>query len=189
MVTEPDLTARVLETPRLRLRPFAYADAADVQRLAGDAAVADTTLLVPHPYADGLAEEWILGQAGALAAGESLTLALTRRDDGALVGAMGLELVLAHARGTLGYWVGVPFWGRGYATEAAEAVLAHAFGALGLHRVQATHLTRNPASCRVMEKLGMRVEGVERDQVLKHGRFEDLELHAILVDEWRARGR
>ena len=102
---------------------------------------------------------------------------------------MGLELVLAHARGTLGYWVGVPYWGRGYATEAAEAVLAHAFGALGLHRVQATHLTRNPASCRVMEKLGMRVEGSSATRCSSTGASRTWSCHAILVDAWRARGR
>lgn len=188
-MTTPDLTPRVLETPRLRLRPFAFADAAEVKRLAGDAAIADTTLQVPHPYPEGLAEAWILDQGDALARGETATFALTRRDDGALVGAMGLALALDHQRAELGYWVGVPFWNRGYATEAAEAVLGHGFGAYGLHRVAATHLTRNGASCRVMEKLGMRVEGISREHVLKNGRFEDLERHAILADEWHARGR
>jgi [ribosomal protein S5]-alanine N-acetyltransferase len=84
----------------------------------------------------------------------------------------------------MGYWIGVPYWGRGYCTEAAGALLAHAFGPLGLHRVHATHLTRNPASGRVMQKLGMRHEGRMREHFLKWGVFEDVERYGILDREW-----
>ena len=90
-----------------------------------------------------------------------------------------------HARAELGYWVGVPYWNRGVATEAARALVAFGFGALGLHRVQARHLTRNPASGRVMQKLGMRLEGVHREAVRKWDRFEDLAMYAVLAREWR----
>lgn len=186
---EPDLTPRVLETERLRLRAFAFSDAPEVKRLAGDVRIAEMTGQVPHPYEDGMAEAWILGHGDALARDEGATFAVTTKDDGHLVGAMGLAIVRAHRRAQLGYWIGAPYWGRGYATEAGAAVLDYAFGPLALHRVAATHFTRNPASCRVMEKLRMRVEGIVRDQFLKDGRYQDLELHAILADDWRNRDR
>jgi ribosomal-protein-alanine N-acetyltransferase len=101
---------------------------------------------------------------------------------------MGLVIHRSHDSGELGYWIGKPYWGRGYATEAAAAVLDFAFGPLALHRVEATHFTRNPASGRVMEKLGMRLEGVFRDAHRKWGRYEDIAQRAILADEWAATG-
>ena len=78
----------------------------------------------------------------------------------------------------------MPAWGRGYATEAAAALCDYAFGALEVHRIAAQHLLRNPASGRVMQKLGMRREGVLRGAVRKWGRFEDIALYAALAPEW-----
>ncbi len=170
-----------LVTERLVLRPFAPTDAAEVQRLAGAREIADTTLNIPHPYPDGAAAAWIARHPGAWAARETLTLAVTERGSGALVGAVGLMLHLPDSRAELGYWIGVPWWNRGYATEAARALVAHGFGALQLHRIMARHLVRNPASGRVMQKLGMEREGVLRQHVRKWGVFEDLVVYAVLA--------
>jgi [ribosomal protein S5]-alanine N-acetyltransferase len=145
------------------------------------------TLTVPHPYEQGVAEEWIAGQEAAWSSGERLVLAVTTQADG-LVGAIGLHFASEHQRAELGYWIGVPYWGRGYATEAAAALLSFAFGDLGLRRVVAHHFSRNPASGRVLQKLGMRHEGSLRDHVLKWGAFEDLEIYGILAGEWAGRG-
>lgn len=188
-------TQPTLETPRLRLRPFALADAPAVERLAGAREVADTTLNIPHPYPDGAAAMWIATHAPAWAAGEGVTYAITAAggppdgapDAGGLLGAVSLVLAPAHSAAELGYWVAAPAWGRGYATEAAAALCAYAFAALGVHRIEARHLLRNPASGRVMQKLGMRREGVLRDAVRKWDRFEDLALYAVLAPEWHAR--
>jgi RimJ/RimL family protein N-acetyltransferase len=177
-----------LHAARLVLRPFVPADAPDVARLAGAREVAAGTLTVPHPYPEPAAVAWIAGHAGAWADGSRVTYALTLRDGGALVGAAGLAITAAHRRAELGYWVGVPYWGRGYCTEASGALLAFAFGPLALHRVEAHHFTRNPASGRVMQKLGMRLEGVHRGAVLKDGRFEDLAHYAVLADDPPAPG-
>jgi len=173
-----------LETPRLRLRPFTPADAPAVQALAGAREVADTTLTVPHPYPDGAAEAWVATHRPAWEAGTSITYAVTEAAGGSLVGAVGLEITPVNASAELGYWVAVPAWGRGYATEAAAALCGYAFAALGVHRIQARHFVRNPASGRVMQKLGMRFEGVLRGAVRKSGRFEDLALYAVLAPEW-----
>lgn len=175
-----------LETARLRLRPFALADAADVRRLAGDPAVAATTLNIPHPYPEGAAEGWIATHAPGWTSRRQVVYAITATADGSLLGAVGLTLTPAHASAELGYWVARPAWGRGYATEAAAALCAYAFDALGLHRIQARHVLRNPASGRVMQKLGMQREGVLRDAVRKDTVFEDLVLYAVLAADWRA---
>ena len=176
----------VLETARLVLRPFALTDAADVCRLAGEFAVADTTLLIPHPYPESAAEEWIATHAPKFASGEQVTCAITLRADGALIGGIGLGVVRAHARAALGYWTGVPYWGCGYCTEAARALVGYGFTVLGLERIEAEHFARNPASGRVMQKLGMRREGTLRARHMKWGRPEDSIVYSVLRGEWAA---
>jgi len=176
-----------LHTGRLLLRPFTPADAARVQRLAGEFAIAEFTLNIPHPYLDGMAEEWIASHPGNFQAGRSATFAVTLAAERLLIGAMGLQFAEQHQRAELGYWIGVPWWNHGYCTEAALAVLRYAFVDRGLHKVVATHLARNPASGRVMQKIGMVQEGVQRDQVFRWGRFDDLVLYGILRAEWEAR--
>jgi RimJ/RimL family protein N-acetyltransferase len=183
---QPTGAQPALETARLRLRPFRASDAPDVQRLAGARAVAAATLTVPHPYPDGAAEAWIATHAPAWAAGQGIVCAVTVAATDALVGAVGLARTPAHASAELGYWIGEPAWGQGFATEAAGALCAYAFSALDVHRIQARHFLHNPASGRVMQKLGMQREGVLRGAVRKWGRFEDLALYAVLAPEWAA---
>ncbi|HEU4564098.1 MAG TPA: GNAT family N-acetyltransferase [Gemmatimonadaceae bacterium] len=177
-----------LSTARLVLRPFLPEDAPAVQRLAGAREIADTTLTIPHPYPDGAAELWIATHEQGFAAGTVVVFAVTERESGDVVGAVGLVVEPAHASAELGYWIATPYWGRGYATEAAGALVAFALGPLGLHRVQARHLIRNPASGRVMQKLGMRLEGVHRHAVRKWDAFEDVALYAILETDARPEG-
>jgi len=97
-----------------------------------------------------------------------------------------LQLERAHQRGELGYWIGQPYWGSGLATEAVTALLRFAFEDLELNRVQASYLPRNPASGRVLEKVGMQREGLHRERYRKGERFEDVVECAILASEWRA---
>ena len=177
-----------LETERLVLRPFSLQDAATVQQLAGDVAVADTTLNIPHPYLDGMAEDWISKHGEAFAKLEGLTLAITRKSDGSVVGAISLIGIADGHRAELAYWIGKPYWNQGFCTEAGRAVVRFAFRDLGLLRVHAWHFGRNPASGRIMRKLGMRHEGTLRQHVRKWDECEDLELYGILKQEWAAEG-
>ena len=179
----------LLHTERLILRPFDEADAPAVQALAGAREIADTTLHIPHPYPPGAAAAWIATHAGTWESATGETCAIVSRDEGSLVGAIGLAINGPHASGELGYWIGVPHWNRGYATEAARAMLALAFGSLRLNRVHAHHLTRNPSSGRVMQKIGMQLEGVHRQAVRKWDRFEDIAVYAILASDWLAKLR
>jgi [ribosomal protein S5]-alanine N-acetyltransferase len=175
-----------IETERLVLRPFTLADAPEVRRLAGAREIAAGTLTIPHPYPPGAAEEWITRQLQPerVSAGHGPTFAMERRGDGALLGAVGLNVVREHDRAELGYWVGKPYWGEGYATEAARAVVRYGFEELALNRIYAFHFTNNPASGRVLQKLGMTHEGRRREHTLKWGEYLDNEAYGILRAEW-----
>lgn len=181
------LTLPTIETARLYLRPFTLADAPEVERLAGAFAVADTTLNIPHPYPEGIAVQWITRHPEDVQRGDVLTWAISARLNGTLYGAIGLHINATHQHGEVGYWVGQPYWGHGYASEAATAVLGHGFSVLGLNRIYARHFARNPASGRVMQKIGLRHEGVQRQHLRKGERFEDIVGYAMLREEWVAR--
>jgi RimJ/RimL family protein N-acetyltransferase len=179
-----------LRTERLLLRPFTVADAPVVQQLAGDRDIASTTLNIPHPYEVGMAEGWISTHPQQFERGESVNFAVVLQQDGALIGSislMGIDRQHEHAE--LGYWIGKPYWNSGYCTEAAEAVLHYGFATLGLNRIHAYHFGRNPASGRVMKKIGMAHEGCRRQHVKKWDAFEDLEMYAILKDEYETQNQ
>lgn len=172
-----------LETQRLRLRPFTLADAPAVAVLANDPEVAANTLSIPHPYDEEMAVSWIGTHREGWERGVLATFAIVLRDGGTLAGAVGLVVAPPHLRAELGYWVGRPFRGAGYCTEAAAAVVEFGFREMGLNRIQAHHFTRNPASGRVMRKIGMRYEGHLRQWVRKGDGFEDADAYAILRED------
>jgi RimJ/RimL family protein N-acetyltransferase len=174
------LPERALAFP-VALRPFAPGDAARVQLLAGERAVAETTALIPHPYPDGAALSWIAAQARDRAAGREYTYAITVATDGLLIGAIGLRPA-ATEQENLGYWIGRAHWGRGYATAAAGAVIALAFSLLDLDGLTASHLARNPASGRVLEKCGLEPLRTERRR--HRGVEEEFCVRAITLASW-----
>ena len=185
-MSPPPRPMPTLRASLLVLRPFRADDAPAVQRLAGAREIADTTANLPHPYPDGVAGKWIAGHAGLYAAGQGLTLAVTLAETGELVGAISLmSISAAHQHAELGYWIGHHFWGRGYCTEAAREIVRFAFDDMGLNRVHAYHFSRNPASGRVMRKIGMRHEGTHRQHVRKWDRFEDTESYGMLKSDPR----
>lgn len=148
----------VLTTKQLLLRPFELKDAKRVRELAGDWRVAQMTTNVPHPYEPGMAEDWIRTLGPAFVQGEKVAYAMVRRDTDELVGCISLADFSGDA-GALGYWVGVPFWGRGYCTEAASALVEYGFHSLGLAVIYARYLRNNSASARVLTKIGFQPVG------------------------------
>ena len=175
-----------LRTARLTLRPFAAADGPRVKLLAGERAIADTTGSIAHPYEDGMAERWIARHAADCEAGKTVHLAVTLSATGELLGAIGLILSPPHRRAELGYWLGTPYWGQGYMTEASGAVVRYGFAELGLARIVAQYFQRNAASGRVLQKLGMQPEGILRRHSLKWDVLEDVVLYGLLREEWEA---
>ena len=173
-----------LSTNRLILRPFNQDDAPRVRELAGEWEIAETTAKIPHPYEEGMAEEWISTHEDAFENDNGVTFAVILPSGGTLVGAIGLGLNKTHQLAELGYWIGKPYWNQGYCTEAAKEVLRYAFEDLRLNRVQARYMTKNPASGRVMEKIGMIREGVLRQSLSRFEAFEDAAIYSILREEY-----
>lgn len=171
-----------LPAERLELRPFVLEDAQRVRSLAGEFEVADTTLTIPHPYPDGAAEEWIGTHRPAWQAGRRAIFAITEGD--VVIGAIELHGIDGgQGRAELGFWVGLPFWNKGYCSEAARTIVGFAFRDLGLHRVQARHFVRNPASGRVLQKIGMREEGLFRGAEKRWGKYEDIVVYGVGAEE------
>ena len=156
-----------------------------MQRYLSAEAVARGTLRVAHPYPEGAAAEWIAGCAARLAEDHSVSFSILEQDGGGLVGEVSLRFDWAHHRAVLGYWFGVPFWNRGYATEAVRAMIGYGFDEIGLHRIEASYFAYNPASGRVMEKAGMRYEGRYRDDAWRDGVPHDTIQYAILESDPR----
>ena len=104
-----------------------------------------------------------------------------------LIGIIALEFNHLARLAELGYWLGVPYWNKGYATEAARAVVEYGFKVLRLNRIQARHMTNNPASGRVLQKLGMAYEGTHRQATRRFGAYQDLAVYAILRSEYLAK--
>lgn len=173
-----------LASERLLLRQFVLADATQVQRLAGEKEIARFTTL-PHPYEDGMAESWIEKQHENYASGHIINFAIVQKQGEQLIGSIGLTLNAEHSRGELGFWIGVPFWGQGYCTEAARQIVDFGFSTLNLHRIYALHYGRNTGSGRVMQKLGMTYEGKQRQHYQRFGQWEDAELYGMLKAEYQ----
>ncbi len=175
-----------LVTTRLMLRPFTLEDAPMVQRLAGAWEVAKTVSTIPHPYNDGMAEEWISTHQETFAKGEAVIFAIVLRQTAQLIGAISLRLKKSNFKAELGYWIGTPYWNRGYCTEAAQAVIQYGFNEHNLNRIQAQHFTINPASGRVMQKIGMQYEGTLRQSLFCRDQFHDVAVYGILRSEFLA---
>jgi ribosomal-protein-alanine N-acetyltransferase len=138
----------IIRTDRLVLRPPARRDADAIVALAGDWDVARMTGRIPHPYTRADAEHFLGLDIGARMA----------EFQGQVVGCFGAE---AKANGAieLGYWIGKPFWGRGFATEGARGLIRHLRAQDPNSRIAVSHMADNPASRRVIEKLGFQPAG------------------------------
>lgn len=167
-------------TSRLVLRPFQVGDSDDVQRICSDRDIASNTRTIEHPYPDGAAEFWIKQHGELWEQGKAAIFAICHGESEQLLGAIGLELNPEDHHAELGYWIEDVHRGKGYATEASIAAIGYGFDELGLHRIHAHHLTRNPSSGRVMIKAGMKREGLLRGHARKWGVFEDIEIYGIL---------
>ena len=172
----------VLETARLRLRPYSEADIPELLPLIGAREVAATTLRIAHPYTEQNARDLFVLLQGS----NRIWLAITLRADERQIGGIGLTVDEQHQHAELGYWLGVPYWGKGYATEAAREMVRYGFEDLQLNRIFASHFDHNPASGRILTKIGMRHEGCQRQQYRKWDQFVNSELYGILRQEWEA---
>lgn len=137
-----------MRSQRLSYRPLDARDAGRIAVLAGDWDVARMTSRIPHPYSLIDADLWI-----ASIGNDEFVRGVER--DGALIGAIGYISGEA-SQAEIGYWIGKPWRGHGYATEAARTLMAYCFGEGGLSQLTCGHFIDNPASARVIAKLGFR---------------------------------
>lgn len=177
-------TLPTIQLERLTLRPFRLDDAKVVQELAGDTYIAEMTLYIPHPYEDGLAEEWIRTHFDNFNEDRSLELAIVHKEEKYLIGAICIGCNKKFDHGELAYWIGRKYKNNGYCTEAAKGIVKYAFEEMNLNRIYARYLGKNPASGKVMEKLGMKYEGLLRQHVRKWGEYEDLVHYGLLKNEY-----
>jgi len=166
-----------IDTAHLTLRSFTSADAEVVRQLADNINVARYTLNIPHPYPAGVAEKWIATHARLWKLRTSGTWAITLSADQSLVGAITLTWI-NRTRAELGYWIGEPYWGKGYCSEATRALIEFGFQQLELKQIMAEHLRGNPASGRVMQKAGMQHTGSVR-KADRNRRKADMEVYEI----------
>ncbi len=165
-----------IETERLTLRPPLPQDADEVQRLAGDFRIADVTRSIPHPYPPELAQQWIERCAQDWLDGKAASFVIIETGSGQLVGSITLKDI-GRGEAEVGYWFGVPYWSRGYASEACNALVEFAFRHLRLRRLHASHLARNPQSGRVLFKAGFRHLGLGHSECGCQGKLEPVELY------------
>lgn len=169
-MTTPWLDKVPIETPRLVLRGLVRGDAARMARYVGDIGVARMLAVVPLPYSEADAETFIAAMAGINATGGGLGLAVAEREaPGLLIGVMSFIGALPTVE--IGWWLGRPYWGRGYTTEAARALIAVAFAEPRLDRVVAGAFFDNPASLRVQDKLGFARTGESQRHSLARRAF------------------
>jgi [ribosomal protein S5]-alanine N-acetyltransferase len=156
-------------TQRLVLRSPVLADIAVFVSLLGDYEVAKNMAPIPHPYTDTLFREFLVRTDAARRDGTDFNMAVTRAMDGAFLG-----MVSVHRQGDasaeLGYWYGRPYWGQGYATEAARPMLRFAFEDLDVAAVTSGWFEDNPASGHVLEKLGFEATGAARRRCVSRDR-------------------
>lgn len=170
-----------LYTERLTLRPYRTHDAARLVELLADRDVSRTTLNIPYPYTPDDAVKYI-SFATSVDTEDGYMWAITHNAE--IIGGISLRIERRHNRAETGYWVGKSYWGKGFVTEAVKAILKFGFDKLNLNKIYAQAFPNNPASSRVMEKVGMQYEGCLREHVRRDSIYHDLRIYSILKEDY-----
>lgn len=174
-----------LESSRLLLRPFTEHDTETLVTLANNYRIAKTTLELPYPYTEEDARWWIGHHPGWIEEGSRFPFAVTKKDEGELMGNITVRIQPEHRRGELGYWLGADYWGNGYMSEAAALVRDFSFGTLKANRLTAPVMSKNQASAGVVKRIGMHYEGTLRQDIWKWSRYEDVDMYGMIADDWK----
>ncbi len=176
-----------LETARLILRKLEVRDAADMFEYSRDPLVAEHVLWDAHTSI-GESRGYIRYMIRKYRSGEPSSWGIVEKSSGLMIGTIGYMWYQRENNSCeVGYSLSRAHWNMGYMTEALQAVIDHSFRALSMHRVEAQHETANPASGAVMRKCGMRKEGTLRGRLYNKGKYVDVDLYAILKEDYAAR--
>lgn len=177
----------MLETERLILRPMEEADAPAILPFVIDGDVAYNLTRVPHPYPEEELVPFIRKSLAAMERREQFDMVVVLKETGGVIGVCALDDVSwQHMRAEMGYYLGKPYWGQGYMTEAAKRMLEFGFHELGLERIHAYCFVRNTPSAHVLEKIGMTREGLCRRAIKKDDMFLDVFIYGIIHEEFTA---
>lgn len=170
----------MIETERLILSQLEEKDIPFITEYLQHRIYSDLTSNIPYPYTENDAVFWLKISKEAFENNTGYTFGI-RNKEGRIIGAIGLH-DRDDDKAELGYWIGMSYWNKGFVTEAAKAIIDFGFNELGFNKIFATHLLHNPASGRIMEKIGMKQEAVLKEEVKKDGEYFDLIMYSIFKD-------
>lgn len=173
-----------IRTKRLLLSPPGISDVPQLVELANDPLITEMTLSIPPDYDEGNALDWLYHSRNQRKEGSAYVYAIRNGNDAKFMGGIGVHKNTKYGWAELGYWIGAPYRGKGYVSEALRAIIDTTFEHLDLRRIQAHYKNTNLASGRVMEKNGMTEEVVLEDYAVKDGEYHTVVQYRILRREW-----
>ena len=174
-----------LHTQRLILRPVEVSDAKDLHPLINDPDVAANMLNIPYPYPRESFAPWIRAAREAMEHNERIEMTIILKETGLPIGVCSFcQICWDHMNAEIGYWLGKPYWGNGYMTEAARRLIEFGFDDLDLNRVYGRCFMSNIASSKVLEKSGLIYEGCARGEVLKDDKSIDILRFGLTSEEF-----
>ncbi len=175
----------ILKSERLVLKVPTLSVSEAMTKLLQDEDVSKNLSRVPYPYHLENAQKFITQTQDIFSKenGES-RFGIFLKEDDTFIGMCGLDISTDHNHGTLGYWLGKAYWGKGYATEATRRLLVYGFETLNLHRIACAHFHTNPASGNVIKKLGLKHEGIRRAHFKKGDKYLDIHDYGMLRSEY-----
>lgn len=179
----------MIETERLLLKPYTDQMADDVFEVVSKKEIADTMLMIPHPYPRKQLDAWLLYLQKSFELGNAFEYAVfAKAQPDRYIGNCGLVSVSqTHQSGEVGYFIDPTEWGKGYATEACLKLVDIGFTVHGLNRLFGRCLVRNPASRKVLENSGMAFEGRFKQEFRMNGVYEDTDYLAILATDYNSK--
>ena len=177
-----------IETDRLRLRRFTFDDVDDIIELVSHPSVAAVGNRIKASTPEVKKYVELQNSLQPFEPKQCFDLGIELKDENKIIGFVG-TIRKDHQQAEIGCALHINYRGNGYATEAVRALISYGFDKLGLHRILADAPATNDASVKVMERLGMRREGLLRESEFRHGEWIDILVYAVLADEWRATDR
>lgn len=169
-----------IDTERLILSQLEENDIPSIVEFLQHRIFSDLTSNIPYPYTEDDAKFWLKMSKDAFENKTGFTFGIRNKEE-QLIGAIGLH-DRDDDKAELGYWIGIPYWNKGYVTEAAKAIVNFGFEELELNKIYATHLIHNPASGKIMEKIGMEKEALLKQHVKHDNEYFDLVMYSIFKD-------
>lgn len=169
-----------LITKRLRLGIIRSSDIPNIVENANNKNIADNTLNLPHPYSTENAMVWKDMQQQGFQSKQNSIFAIFLKETDKFIGGIGLHVDSIHNKAEMGYWIGEPYWNKGFATEAGKEILKYGFNVLQLNKIYATHFLSNKASEKVLINLEMKKEAELQHHYCKNGKYIDVRQYCLL---------